>query len=77
LSKGEDVCLEITSLALGRLQSGDFYAKSYFLLGKISEQKGSVDKAKEYYGKFLDLWSNADLGLQEVEEAKKNLAALK
>ena len=77
LAKAEETCLKILSLALGRIQSGDYYAKSFHMLGKIYEQKGLRDKAKEHYQKFLELWNDADPGLLEVEEAEKRLAELK
>jgi len=47
------------------------------MLGKICEQKGWEGKAIENYEKFLDLWKDADLGIPEVEDAKKRLAGLK
>jgi len=36
-----------------------------------------VDKATEHYSKFLDLWKDADLGIAEMEDAKKRMAGLK
>ncbi len=48
-----------------------------YMLGKIYEQLGKKNKAKEYYKKFLDLWKDADPGIAEVEDAKKRLAGLK
>jgi len=77
LDKAEDVCLKIVSLARGRLQSGDLYAKSFYVLGEIYEQKGLEGKSREYYEKFLDLWSDADPDLPEVDEARQSLAKLK
>jgi tetratricopeptide (TPR) repeat protein len=77
LAEAENACLEILSLALGRVQSGDFYAKSFYVLGKIYEQKGLRNKAIKHYETFLDLWKDADPGLPEVEEARQNLANLK
>jgi len=66
----------ITHLTLGRLDYGDIYAKSFYMLGKIAEQQGRKLDAIERYRKFLDLWKDADPGLPEVEDAKKRLAAL-
>ena len=37
-----------------------------------------IEKAKaiDHYEKFLALWKDADLGIAEVEDAKKRLAGL-
>ena len=67
----------ITSLTEGRLGFGIIYAKSYYMLGQIFEQKGWKGKAIESYEKFLDLWKDADPGLAEVDDAKQRLAELK
>jgi len=67
----------ITSLISGRLYCGDIYAKSFYMLGKIYQEKGLKEKAREHYEKFLALWKDADPGIQEVSEAKKQLAALR
>ncbi|MEJ2635551.1 MAG: protein kinase [Calditrichia bacterium] len=45
----------------------------YFRLAKLYEQKGVVDKAIEYYRKFLEIWKKADEGLPEIVEANKSL----
>ncbi len=66
----------ITSLTWGRSGSGDIYAKSFYMLGKIYQEQGKKNKAIENYEKFLDLWKDADPGLTEVEDAKKQLAEL-
>ncbi len=66
----------ITSLISGRLYNGDIYAKSFYMLGKIYQEKGMNEKAREYYEKFLVLWKDADPGIQEVSEAKRQLAAM-
>jgi serine/threonine protein kinase/Tfp pilus assembly protein PilF len=68
---------KILSLTMGMLYYGDIYARSLYWLGKINEEEGLKDKAKEYYQKFLDLWKEADPVLVEVEDAKKRLAGLK
>ena len=68
---------KITKLTSGRLWDGYLYAKSFYMLGKIAEQKSWPGKAIEHYEKFLDLWKEADPGQPEVEDAKKRLVALK
>jgi len=77
LDKAQEEYERITYLTTGRLSYGDIYAKSFYMLGKIYEQKGNTAKAIEHYEKFLDLWKDADLGIPEVEDARKRLSALK
>jgi len=66
----------ITFLTWGRSGSGDIYAKSFYMLGKIYQEQGTKSKAIENYEKFLDLWKEADPSFPEVEDAKKKLAEL-
>jgi tetratricopeptide (TPR) repeat protein len=66
----------ITLLTTGRINYGDIFANSFYMIGKIHEQLGNAAKAKEFYGKFLDLRKDADPGLAEVEDAKARLAKL-
>jgi tetratricopeptide (TPR) repeat protein len=77
LDKTQEQYEKIVSLTEGRLSFGIIYAKSYYRLGQIFEQKGWKGKAIEQYEKFLDIWKNADPGIVEVEDAKKRLAGLK
>jgi len=67
----------IISLTSGRLYWGDIFAKSFYMLGKIYEEKGWKGKAIEHYEKFLELWKDADSGIPEVEDARKRLTKLK
>jgi serine/threonine protein kinase/predicted Zn-dependent protease len=76
LEKARETYENITSLTLGRFSYGDIFAKSFYMLGKIYEQKGQKEKAIENYTKFLDLWKDADPGLPEFEDAKKRLSSL-
>jgi len=76
LEKAREEYEKIISLTTGRLNYGDIYAKSFYMLGKIYEQQGNKAKAIEHYEKFLDLWKDADPGIGEVEDAEKRLAGL-
>ena len=75
--KAEQAFDNIINMTTGRLWWGDLYAKSFYMLGKICEQQGDTAKAKEHYEKFLDLWKDADPGIQEVEDARKRMNGLK
>jgi tetratricopeptide (TPR) repeat protein len=77
LDKAGEVYARITALTTGRLVCGDIYARAFYSLGRIAEQRGDNIKARESYRKFLDLWKDADPGIPEVEEARKRLAGLK
>jgi tetratricopeptide (TPR) repeat protein/predicted Ser/Thr protein kinase len=76
LDRAREEYEKITTLTSGRAGYGDIYARSFYMLGKICEQQGDRVKATENYGKFLDLWKDADPGFPEVEDARKRLAAL-
>jgi len=67
---------EMTSLTVGRIEFGDIYVKSYYMLGKIYEQQDNRTKAIENYDKVLELWKDADPGIAEVEDAQKRLSSL-
>ena len=81
LEKARETYEKTTLLTLGRYTYGgrflygDIFAKSFYMLGKIYEQKGDKVRARESYHKFLDLWKDADPGQPEVEDARKRLAA--
>jgi len=66
----------IASLTFSRLEDGDIYAKSFYMMGKIYEGMGKKAEATENYGRFLELWKNADPGIPEVIDAKKRLGAI-
>jgi len=76
LDKEAETYHKITGLTVGRLDCGDVYARSFYLLGTICEQKGDMARAIEHYRKFLDLWKDADPGRPEVEDARRRLAGL-
>jgi tetratricopeptide (TPR) repeat protein len=66
----------IIALTTGRLRWGDIYAQSYYRLGKIYQRTGNSAEAKAHSQSFLKLWENADDGLPEVADARKQLEAL-
>jgi serine/threonine protein kinase/Tfp pilus assembly protein PilF len=67
---------KIHTLTLARLNYGDIYAKSFYRLAKIFEQKGWDQLAKQNYQRFLSLWQNADPGSPELEDARQRLTTL-
>jgi serine/threonine protein kinase/Tfp pilus assembly protein PilF len=77
LGDAQEVCETISGFTQGKLWYGDIWSRSYYMLGKIHEQKGEKELSVENYEKFLDLWKDADPGLAEVVDAKKRLASLR
>ncbi len=75
--KAQETFEKIHSLHYGRIDDGDFYARSLYWLAKIFDQRSQRDKAIDHYEKFLHLWKDADPGIPEVEDAKSRLAELK
>ena len=61
--------------ANGRFFLDRYYlAPSLFRLGELYESAGDTKHATEYYGRFADLWKNADPDLQpRVVEARKRI----
>jgi tetratricopeptide (TPR) repeat protein len=51
--------------------------KAHYLLALAYERSGWTDKAIEQYEQFLDIWKDADPGMEEIEDAKTRLASLK
>ncbi|MEO8227699.1 MAG: tetratricopeptide repeat protein, partial [Gemmatimonadota bacterium] len=62
----------------GALGMDQFYlAPAMFRLGELYRDAGDTKRAADYYGRFIDLWKNADPELQpRVTEARKRLAEL-
>jgi len=51
--------------------------KVYYLLGQAYETSGWTKKAIEKYEKFLEIWKDADPGMEEIDDAKARVARLK
>ncbi len=50
------------------------YVRSFYFLGKIHENRGELDKAREYYRRFVDFWKDGDMDRKRVEEALSKLS---
>ena len=63
------------SIGTGRYNMDPYYlAPSLFRLGELYENAGDAPRATEYYGRFVDLWKNADPELQpRVADARKRI----
>ncbi|RMG61376.1 MAG: hypothetical protein D6715_13705, partial [Calditrichaeota bacterium] len=74
--KGELAAAERALLALQKIQdhSGGFraafYPRSIYWLGRIFERRGEVQRARETYQKFLELWHSADEELPLLQEVR-------
>ena len=53
------------------------HALSHYELGKLYEELNRPADARSEYEKFLDMWSNADEGIPQLEDARGRLTALK
>ncbi len=76
LEKALEEYKRISSLTFSRIWDGDIYAKSFYMMGVIYERMGRKAKATENYGRFLELWKDADPGISEVIDARKRLEAI-
>ena len=45
-------------------------------LGKIYKKMGDAQMAKEYYGKFLSIWKDADTDIPTLKQAKAECSKL-
>ncbi|UCC45308.1 MAG: protein kinase [Candidatus Zixiibacteriota bacterium] len=59
-----------------RYYCGIMAVKSYYYLGRAYERDGDTEKAVEQYEAFLDIWKNADPGIELIDDAKERLTRL-
>jgi tetratricopeptide (TPR) repeat protein len=52
------------------------YAGGHYEMGMVSLQTGQMDAVRTELGKAIELWKNADSDLDELRQAKQQLAAL-
>jgi tetratricopeptide (TPR) repeat protein len=53
------------------------YPLLHYRLARLYEEKGLNAKAVVQYGKFIDLWKDTDYGINELQDAKSRLKALR
>ena len=49
------------------------YVRSFYLLGKIQEERGEMEEARKYYRRFVEFWGDGDLDRDRVQEARGKL----
>jgi len=49
---------------------------AHYELGKLYQQKGQAEEARKYFGRFLEIWKDADPDLPVLIDARKRLAML-
>jgi serine/threonine protein kinase/tetratricopeptide (TPR) repeat protein len=49
------------------------YVRSLYLLGHIADRQGDREKARAFYGRFLEYWADGDIDRDRVAEARKKL----
>jgi len=54
----------------------EYWILAHYELAGIYKELGNTQKAKEYYGKFLSIWSEADPDIPILNRAKSELAVL-
>jgi serine/threonine protein kinase/Tfp pilus assembly protein PilF len=77
LEKAKESYEQILSMTYARIAHGDIYAKSYYHLGKIYQEKGQKQKALKNYNRFIQLWKECDPVFQPLlEDARKQVVLL-
>jgi tetratricopeptide (TPR) repeat protein/tRNA A-37 threonylcarbamoyl transferase component Bud32 len=67
----------VTTPEAGPAGRDNTFPRAYRRLGELYEAKGDTKRAMEYYGKFVDLWKDADPELQpRVADVRKRIAEL-
>ena len=54
----------------------EYWLTSHLQLGKIYEQKGDLEQARQWYGKLLNLWKDGDPDIVALIEAKARLSKM-
>jgi hypothetical protein len=49
------------------------FVRSVYFLGQIAERQGERDKARAFYGRFVEYWGEGDMDRDRVADARKKL----
>ena len=72
-SSALDIVSQVRKLPVARSET---YVETFYLRGRAYEGLGEPGRARKEYEEFLRLWTNADLDLPGLVDAKRRLAAL-
>ena len=64
----------ITESTVERVEWPIPYVRSFYFLGKIHENRGETEKAREYYQRFADFWRDGDIERSRIEEAMRKIS---
>ena len=56
-----------------QIQQRPGHPRSFYFLGKIHEERGEMDEARNYYWQFVEFWDDGDLDRDRVEEARSKI----
>lgn len=52
------------------------YVRSHYFLGRLLDERGDTEGAREAYRRFVELWGDGELDRERVAETRERLAAL-
>lgn len=74
--KAQKVFLGILIRPTARLDNGYLYARAQYQTARLLQEQGDADKARTYYEKFLELWTDADPDIPLLVDARQQLETL-
>ena len=66
----------VTEAGAQRVTNPFEYVRSFYFLGKIHENRGEMESAREYYRRFYEYWKDGDMDRERVEEARSKLETM-
>jgi tetratricopeptide (TPR) repeat protein len=52
------------------------YGRSFYFLAQLQEKTGDTGRARESYGRFVELWKDGDLDRDRIADAQRKLTQL-